>query len=83
MGCFDGIGLSQVGDRADEHPQRPDIGTEPHFKKKKPPTEYRYDYSLAPELSWNENLAREQAEASIAKILESESLEELRPLHLS
>jgi adenine-specific DNA-methyltransferase len=63
---------------AEEHPQRPDIGTEPHFKKKKPPTAYRYDSSLAPELSWDENPAREQAEALIAKILESESLEEIK-----
>ncbi|TRT83187.1 MAG: site-specific DNA-methyltransferase, partial [Microcystis aeruginosa Ma_OC_H_19870700_S124] len=30
----------------EEHPQRPDIGTEPHFKKKKPPVTYRYDSSL-------------------------------------
>ena len=42
----------------DQHPQRPDIGTEPHFKKKKPPETYRYDSSLAPELSWDENPAR-------------------------
>ena len=63
---------------AEEHPQRPDIGTEPHFKKKKPPVTYRYDSSLAPELSWDENPAREQAEALIAKILESESLEEVK-----
>jgi adenine-specific DNA-methyltransferase len=62
----------------DQHPQRPDIGTEPHFKKKKPPETYRYDSSLAPELSWDENPAREKAEALIAKILESESLEEVK-----
>jgi adenine-specific DNA-methyltransferase len=62
----------------DQHPQRPDIGTEPHFKKKKPPATYRYDSSLAPELSWDENPARQQAEALIAKILESESLEEVK-----
>ena len=29
----------------DQHPQRPDIGTEPHFKKKKLPETYRYDSS--------------------------------------
>jgi adenine-specific DNA-methyltransferase len=60
------------------HPQRPDIGTEPHFKKKKLPATYRYDSSLAPELSWDENPAREKAEALIAKILEAESLEEAK-----
>jgi adenine-specific DNA-methyltransferase len=62
----------------DQHPQRPDIGTEPHFKKKKLPETYRYDSSLAPELSWDENPAREKAEVLIAKILESESLEEFK-----
>jgi adenine-specific DNA-methyltransferase len=60
------------------HPQRPDIGTEPHFKKKKLPATYRYDSSIAPELSWDENPAREKAEALIAKILEAESLEEAK-----
>ncbi|MBE9075499.1 hypothetical protein IQ242_24305, partial [Microcystis sp. LEGE 08355] len=31
----------------EEHPQRPDIGTEPHFKKKKPPVTYRFDILAA------------------------------------
>ena len=53
----------------EEHPQRPDIGTEPHFKKKKPPVTYRYDSSLSPELNWDDNPAREQAEALIQQIL--------------
>jgi adenine-specific DNA-methyltransferase len=59
----------------EEHPQRPDIGTEPHFKKKKPPVTYRYDSSLSPELDWDENPAREEAEALIKQILEAEDLE--------
>lgn len=59
----------------EEHPQRPDIGTEPHFKKKKPPVTYRYDSSLSPELNWDENPAREQAEALIEQILAAEDLE--------
>jgi len=33
---------------AEETPQRPDIGTEAQFKKKKPPATYRYDSSIAP-----------------------------------
>lgn len=59
----------------EEHPQRPDIGTEPHFKKKKPPVTYCYDSSLSPELNWDENPAREEAEALIEQILAAEDLE--------
>ena len=33
-------------------PMRPEIGTQPQFRKKKPPATYRYDSSLSPELSW-------------------------------
>ncbi len=58
-----------------EHPLRPDIGTEKDFKKKKPPVTYRYDSSLSPELNWDDNPAREQAEALIAEILEAEDIE--------
>ncbi|MET0112374.1 MAG: site-specific DNA-methyltransferase [Limnospira maxima] len=59
-----------------QHPQRPDIGTESQFQKPKPPVTYRYDSSLAPELNWDENPAREKAEALITKILNATSLEE-------
>ncbi len=31
-------------------PMRPDVGTQPAFKKKKPPVTYRYDSSLSPAL---------------------------------
>ena len=61
---------------SEEHPQRPDVGTERQFKKKKPPVKYRYDSSLSPELNWDESPAREEAESLIAEILEAESLEE-------
>jgi len=55
---------------------RPEIGTQPQFKKKKPPKFYRYDSSLSPALEWDEgNAAREQGEALIRKILEAEDLE--------
>ncbi|MCK9608291.1 MAG: hypothetical protein M0R33_17745 [Methylomonas sp.] len=42
--------------------QRPDIGIQPEFNNRKPPQNYRYDSSLAPELSWDENAERELAE---------------------
>ncbi|MBE9234319.1 site-specific DNA-methyltransferase [Cuspidothrix issatschenkoi LEGE 03284] len=51
-----------------EHPLRPDIGTEAQFKKKKPPVTYRYDSSLAPSLEWDDHPAREQAESEINAI---------------
>lgn len=65
-------------DHLEQHPARPDIGTEPQFKKKKPPVTYRYDSSLAPELNWDENPVREKAEALIAEILKAETLEEAK-----
>ena len=50
-------------------PARPEIGTQAHFKKAKPPAHYRFDSSLAPELCWDgENPARETAEALIAEL---------------
>ncbi|MFP4336992.1 MAG: site-specific DNA-methyltransferase [Halothece sp.] len=58
-----------------EHPLRPDVGVEPEFKKKKPPATYRYDSSLAPELSWDNNPVREQTDALIAQILQAQDLE--------
>jgi adenine-specific DNA-methyltransferase len=42
--------------------QRPDVGVEAQFSKKKPPKTYRYDSSLAPELCWDENPERPFAE---------------------
>ena len=48
---------------------RPDVGTQPQFRKKKEPVTYRYDSSLSPALDWDEqNPAREQAEAKIAAL---------------
>jgi adenine-specific DNA-methyltransferase len=71
--------------RAYSHPEassqsRADVGTQPNFPKNKlkPSKEYRYDSSLSPALEWDENPAREQAEALIAKILESGSLEDAK-----
>ncbi|MGL4503026.1 MAG: site-specific DNA-methyltransferase [Planktothrix sp.] len=57
---------------------RPEVGTEPQFKKRKPPVTYRYDSSLSPALDWDENPSRAKAEALIAQILEAGSLEEAK-----
>ncbi|MGH7319663.1 MAG: site-specific DNA-methyltransferase, partial [Candidatus Rokuibacteriota bacterium] len=44
-------------------PMRPDAGTQPQFRKKKPPKTYRYDSSLSPALDWDgQNPARELGE---------------------
>ena len=48
---------------------RPDVGTQAQFRKKKAPSRYRYDDSLAPALEWDEqNPARELGEAAIGEI---------------
>jgi adenine-specific DNA-methyltransferase len=42
---------------------RPDVGTQPQFRKKKPPVTYRYDSSLSPALNWDgQNPGRELGE---------------------
>ncbi len=42
---------------------RPDAGTQPQFRKKKPPKTYRYDSSLSAALDWDgQNAARELSE---------------------
>jgi len=66
------------------HPQaenvmRPEVGTQPQFRKKKPPKTYRYDSSLSPALDWDgQNFARERGEALIRQNLDAESLEKAR-----
>lgn len=53
-----------------EIPLRPDVGTQPQFRKKKPPATYGYDSSLSPALDFDgQNSARERGETAIAKIL--------------
>lgn len=60
-------------------PQRPDIGTQAQFRKRKEPARYQYDSSLAPALDWDgQNPAREQGEALIREILDAPSLEAAR-----
>jgi adenine-specific DNA-methyltransferase len=42
--------------------QRPDVGVQDQFTTTKPPTTYRYDSSLDPTLSWDENRDRDLSE---------------------
>ena len=46
------------GAKSYEHPGpqsllRPDVGTQGQFRKKKPPSAYRYDSSLSPAFAWD------------------------------
>lgn len=45
-----------------EATQRPDVGVQDQFQSRKPPKTYRFDSSLDPALSWDENRERELAE---------------------
>lgn len=60
------------------HPMRPEVGTQPQFKKRKPPKTYRYDSSLSPTLEWDANPVREQGEKFISDILNAKSIEEAK-----
>ena len=54
---------------------RPDVGTQPQFKKKKPPATYRYDSSLSPALEWDgQNPARDTGEWLIALVEQAAAL---------
>jgi adenine-specific DNA-methyltransferase len=58
---------------------RPDVGTQPEFRKTRPPAKYRYDDSLSPVLEWDgQNAARDRAEALIEKVLAAETIEDAR-----
>src|ERR1700720_2997424 len=63
-----------------QHPEfdialRPEVGTQPQFRKRKPPVTYRYDSSLSPSLEWDgKNAAREQGEWLLAIIDEASKL---------
>jgi adenine-specific DNA-methyltransferase len=61
-----------------DSPMRPEVGTQPQFKKTKLPKTYRYDSSLAPCLEWDTKISREQGEKLIAEILNAKSIEEAR-----
>jgi adenine-specific DNA-methyltransferase len=51
--------------------QRPDVGVEAQFPNKKTPKTYRYDSSIAPELSWDESAERAFAEWLLALIADA------------
>lgn len=51
--------------------QRPDAGIEAQFTTKKAPKTYRYDSSLAPELSWDESADRAFAEWLLALVADA------------
>jgi adenine-specific DNA-methyltransferase len=54
---------------------RPEVGTQPQFRKRKPPATYRYDSSLSPSLEWDgKNPVREQGEWLLALIDEAAKL---------
>jgi adenine-specific DNA-methyltransferase len=60
-------------------PQRPDVGTQAQFRKRKSPARYSYDSSLSPSLDGDgQNSAREQGEALLREIMEASSLEAAR-----
>lgn len=54
-----------------EATQRPDVGVQDQFTTKKPPKTYRYDSSLDPALSWDENRDRDLAEWLIGLVQRS------------
>lgn len=47
---------------ADQAVQRPDAGVQDQFQARKPPKTYRYDSSLDPALSWDEQRERDMGE---------------------
>lgn len=55
----------------DEAVQRPDVGIEAQFSHRKPPKTYRYDSSIAPELSWDESAERAFAEWLLGLVAEA------------
>lgn len=65
----------QPGATVYRHPQdsvqRPDVGVEAQFQNRKAPKTYRYDSSLAPELSWDEGAERAFAEWLLALVADA------------
>ena len=58
-----------------DSPLRPDVGTQPQFRKKRPPVTYRYDSSWSPALDWDgQNPARELGEWLIGLIEKAAAL---------
>ncbi len=57
-----------------ETPARPEVGTQAQFRKRKAPKTYRYDSSLDPALSWDDNATRVLGEWLLASIVEASKL---------
>jgi adenine-specific DNA-methyltransferase len=58
-----------------DSPLRPEVGTQPQFKKRKPPVTYHYDSSLSPALDYDgQNHAREAGEWLLAQIEDAAAL---------
>jgi adenine-specific DNA-methyltransferase len=54
---------------------RPEVGTQPQFKKRKAPKKYRYDDSLSPALDWDgQNPGRELGEWLLSQVEEAARL---------
>ncbi len=64
-------GSASVYKHDQESVQRPDVGVEAQFSNKKVPKTYRYDSSLAPELSWDESADRAFAEWLLALVADA------------
>jgi adenine-specific DNA-methyltransferase len=64
-------GGTSVYRHSQESVQRPDVGVEAQFSNKKTPKTYRYDSSLAPELSWDENADRAFTEWLLTLVADS------------
>ena len=62
---------ASVYKHAQESVQRPDAGVEAQFSNKKAPKAYRYDSSLAPELSWDGSADRSFAEWLLALVADA------------
>jgi adenine-specific DNA-methyltransferase len=55
---------------------RPEVGTQPQFRKRKQPQKYRYDDSLSPALDWDgQNPARDVGEWLLSQIEEAAQLD--------
>lgn len=56
---------------ADQAVQRPDAGVQDQFQARKPPKTYRYDSSLDPALSWDEQRERDLGEWLLGLVIRS------------
>jgi len=57
-----GLDTTEQYRHSTEAVQRPDVGVQDQFQTKKPPRTYRYDSSLDPALSWDEQRERDLGE---------------------